>query len=430
MATNRYWTMTLVVMVAFLMGCGESDQTVQQPSRLLMIGIDSADWGLLDRMIEDQRLPNLAALRAQSASGTMRSFHPLEKSPLLWASICTGMKPEVHGIGHFVKGAEQSPLGANDWEAPAIWDIIGPVGRKSAVIGMWMTYPARDISGVLVSDYLQYSSTQKQTTERMISPDSLSAPLSSLRVTMDDIEDADLAHFLPVDKIPIVERKKPRLLPKLKAFFAADLTYLSVARELAKEDAFDFFFLYLRGPDMVSHKFWRFYEPEKGNLPRDPELEEILGQVVPRYYEWTDEAVGEVLSWFPEDRQVVTVSDHGFYGPRVVETSFRDATQEHTVNGIFTIRSPLYEPGTRFNQLELLSVCPTLLSLLGIPPAEDMPGGVLLKGLSDEGRQRLPDLERNRIESYQMLAPGDIEGGETPEIDEKIREQLRTLGYI
>ena len=61
----------------------------------------------------------------------MKTFFPLEKSPLLWASICTGVRPEVHGIANFVKGQDQEPVHGSAWRAPALWDILGAAGLST-----------------------------------------------------------------------------------------------------------------------------------------------------------------------------------------------------------------------------------------------------------------------------------------------------------
>ncbi len=421
----------LLLVTGILTGCSDTREQPFAVDRLLVIGIDAAGWSLLDPMIEEGRLPHLATLRSQSASGRMRSFMPLEKSPVLWASICTGLEPAKHGIGHFVTGKDAAPVRSSGWKAPALWDILGPVGGTTAIIGMWATYPARDINGVMVSDYLQYGSSRDEKREGMVAPDSLNAALGALLVTHEDIADADIERFIAPESIPVVTRLKPRLIQDLKTIFAADLTYLAVARELARTDPFNLFFFYLRGPDMVSHRFWRFLEPDKGRFARSAELDAALDQVVPRYYEWVDEVIAEVLGWFPSDRPVVTLSDHGFFGPRVVGGANRGGTAEHDVFGIFMVRSPLFEAGCRFDQLELLDIAPTMLALLGMPPSQEMPGHILPECWSEDGKRRFERLEKNRIETYQYLAPADVGDGEaTPEIDDKIREQLRSLGYI
>ena len=49
------------------------DKGGRPAAKLLVIGLDSADWRLLDPMMAEGRLPNLKAFRAQSASGRMQS---------------------------------------------------------------------------------------------------------------------------------------------------------------------------------------------------------------------------------------------------------------------------------------------------------------------------------------------------------------------
>ncbi len=150
-------SLLVILLVTLMTGCGGKEKAVDPEARkLLVIGIDSADWRLLNPMMDEGRLPNLKAFMAQSNHGRMKTFFPLEKSPLLWASIVTGVKPEVHGIQNFVKGSGQKPVTGSSWYAPALWDMIGAAGMSTAVAGMWTTYPARPIDGVMVRDYLPY----------------------------------------------------------------------------------------------------------------------------------------------------------------------------------------------------------------------------------------------------------------------------------
>ena len=124
----------------FLVGCSGQDKAADpEAGKLLVIGIDSADWRLLEPMMDEGRLPNLKAFMAQANHGRMKTFFPLEKSPLLWASILTGVRPEVHGIANFVKGSGQKPVTGSAWFAPALWDMIGAAGKSTAVAGMWTT---------------------------------------------------------------------------------------------------------------------------------------------------------------------------------------------------------------------------------------------------------------------------------------------------
>ena len=154
----------------------------------------------------------------------------------------------------------------------------------------------------------------------------------------------------------------------------------------------------------------------------------VFKDVVKNYYVWVDEVMGRVLGWFPPDRQTVIVSDHGFYGPR---RSGKKGTSEHSEWGIFLARSPLYEAGARFGHLTVLDICPTLLAMMGLPPAHDMPGAILTEPATKEGAKRLGKLDKHRVDSYMSLAPATGPAGERdPKVDEEIRKQLRSLGYI
>jgi predicted AlkP superfamily phosphohydrolase/phosphomutase len=418
-----------VALMILVSGCGVQEKSVDpEAGKLLVIGIDSADWRLLEPMMDEGRLPNLKAFMAQANHGRMKTFFPLEKSPLLWASILTGVRPEVHGIANFVKGSGQKPVTGSAWFAPALWDMIGAAGRSTAVAGMWTTYPARPINGVMVSDYLPYGRDRNRPLANLVYPDSLAEKVVAQRVAPEDLAGDVLLRFLNTDDLEAVEEKFPRDISKLREILAADMSYLAVSRMLKKSGDFDLFFFYLRGPDMISHHFYKFLTPDRGRAQVNPEAVAIFKDVVKRYYDWSDEVLGEVLSWFPPERQAVVLSDHGFYGPR---SSGDKGTNEHSEWGIFLVRSPLYEAGHQFGHLELLDICPTFLALMGLPPAADMPGRILTDGATGPGLKRIQKMEKQRVDSYLPLRPAVGPEGERDEgVDEEIRKQLRSLGYI
>jgi predicted AlkP superfamily phosphohydrolase/phosphomutase len=418
-----------MVLLFGLTGCGDQEIAVDpEAGKLLVIGIDSADWRLLKPMLDEGRLPHLRKFMEESSHGRMKTFFPLEKSPLLWASILTGVRPEIHGIDNFVKGSGQKPVTGSAWYAPALWDMIGAAGKSTAVTGMWTTYPTRPINGVMVSDYLPYGRRRDKPLANLVYPDSLTDKVVALRVDPESLGEDVLLPFLNADSLAPVEEKFPRDVAKLRDILAADMGYLAVSRMLAATGDFDLFFFYLRGPDMISHHFYQYMTPDRIHTAPDPQAVTIFQDVVQRYYDWSDEVMGEVLSWFPPERQTVVLSDHGFYGPR---KSGEKGTHEHSEWGIFLVRSPLYEAGREFGHLELLDICPTFLALMGLPPAKDMPGRILAESATGSGRERIQKMEKQRVDSYLPLRPATGPAGERDEgVDEEIRKQLRSLGYI
>jgi tetratricopeptide (TPR) repeat protein len=93
------------------------------------------------------------------------------------------------------------------------------------------------------------------------------------------------------------------------------------------------------------------------------------------------------------------------------------------------------KPGARLDDAGLLDVAPTLLTLLGLPAADDMPGRVLVEGLAGAAAEPLP-----RIASYENAAPPTAGGGapapaaaatrRDPAADEALLARLRSLGYL
>ena len=418
-------------------GCGRRAAAPVE-RRLTVLGIDAADWIPIDSLLAAGRMPNFARLLAQSTRADMISFVPLEKSPLLWASIATGRKPADHGVGGFVKedapGGDQTPVRGNVWRAPAFWDIANAAGLRSDVIGWWVTHPARPIAGVMVSDYLPWSVAGRVALGGLVCPDSLQAQAEKRRLAPDAVTDADLARFIDPQALargprtPAVERE----LQTLRALYAADRSYLEIGRWLAARDSTPLFVLYLRGLDLVSHEFWRYWNTDRSSSPVTADERALFGQVVPRYYMFVDEMLGEVLAWFPPDRPLVVMSDHGFYGGRQRKRGWTLGTEEHRREGIFVVRSPWHAAGARGGPIDLIDAAPTFLMLLGLPASAEMPGRPYAGELDADGRRFLKRLERHRVPSYQALTPraGADTAGVDPQVDEAIRRQLRSLGYI
>jgi predicted AlkP superfamily phosphohydrolase/phosphomutase len=68
--------------------------------RVIFVGVDGADWDIIENLMAQDLLPNFAELVENGATGPLRSVKPL-LSPLVWTTIATGKFPEDHGILNF-----------------------------------------------------------------------------------------------------------------------------------------------------------------------------------------------------------------------------------------------------------------------------------------------------------------------------------------
>ena len=68
--------------------------------KVLLIGLDGADWHVISPLIEAGKLPAFEKLVTSGSSGNVASLFP-SVSPLLWNSIATGKRAGKHGIHGF-----------------------------------------------------------------------------------------------------------------------------------------------------------------------------------------------------------------------------------------------------------------------------------------------------------------------------------------
>lgn len=101
--------------------------------RLLVVGIDGASWDQLDPLAAEGRLPALSALQERGHRAVLRAEEPLF-SPLLWTTMATGQRPEVHGIRGFRTRADQARV-------PRFWDIAVDQGRSVGLYKWLVTWP-------------------------------------------------------------------------------------------------------------------------------------------------------------------------------------------------------------------------------------------------------------------------------------------------
>jgi len=92
-------------------------------SRVLIIGLDGADFQVVRPFVDQGKLPHLAALLESGAHGLLRSTTP-PMSPAAWTSFMTGKNPGKHGVFDFGRrragSYELSLTDATARRAPAI----------------------------------------------------------------------------------------------------------------------------------------------------------------------------------------------------------------------------------------------------------------------------------------------------------------------
>lgn len=432
---------------------------------LVVIGIDGADWRLLDPLLERDELPRLRALRERGAFGPLKTLTPTI-SPPIWTTIATGRSPRAHGIRDFtiqrLLGVEEpllrfQPLRnvgfaalMSSFEAtglvqrglitsaarrvPAFWNIASFYRSPIAVVGWWATWPAEPILGFVVSERAYYEELAARR-KRTLLPPGLAHPaglMDELRgriLLPDQVTIEDVRPFVPelTDAVfQTMQVRHPSPLKGIRYELTYDISVFRTSHRLALdliERGRSFFaappdlFVLYKIVDGTCHTALKHSELIAPTRTLDDE-DRLFRHVVTGAYRAADAAVGELLDAVGE-ANVVVVSDHGF------DSEGGRYHHERDPDGILIASGPAFRPG-RIEGLRVLDVMPLLLQAKGLPLAEDLEGQLPREAFWPEFLESVPV---RSVSSYgRWGAPQAVQG--TAEAEATAIERLRALGYI
>ena len=403
-------------------------------ARVLLIGWDAADWKVIRPLVAAGRMPNLARLMAAGMHGNVATIYPV-LSPMLWTSIATGKRAYKHGIHGFSEplpdGSSVRPITLLSRKTKAVWNILNQTGHRSLVAGWWPSHPAEPLNGAMVSNHFPNSAAEPGAKTPLppgtVHPSSLAASLADLRVNPMEFSGEFIRMFVPeYDK---VDQAKDKRLHSLGKIIAETMSIHAVATELLATQPWDFAAVYYSGIDHFEHGFMGYHPPR---LPWVSEEDfAIYRHVVANAYCYHDAMLGVLLGFADADTTVILMSDHGFHSdhlrPGYVPAEPAGPAVEHRHFGILCMKGPTLKAGEPIYGASLLDICPTVLTLFGLPPAKDMDGKVLMTAFKEP-----PRLEP--IDSWDSV-PGDA-GTHPPstQLDPvasaQAFKQLVDLGYV
>jgi len=401
-------------------------------TRVFLIGLDGASWNVMNPLIRAGRLPNIKYLMEGGVYGNLSSLTP-SVSPIIWTSVATGKVPKKHGINQFgVRDNETgkwTPMTSNMRKTKAIWNILSDGEKKVGVVGWWATWPAEEVNGFLVSDRISYSRWMSRfnvspVETNLVHPPELINNISHLLITPGDLDDEKIRgfHNLSVSTLKRSggENSKNPIIREFMLAHSQDLTYHGMSIKMVEDNKdLDFFALYLRGIDIMSHAaMHQMILTQDGEIIDNGSMR--FGWMVSDYYEFTDRLVGEVLGKVDDDAVVVVVSDHGFEKQK--EGIF---SHSNSPDGIIIISGRHVRRGVVVNA-SVLDVTPTILYLMDLPVADDMDGRVLTEVFDPAlfAKYQVDSIPTYDTRVYTNSTP--LKSG----VDEAIEKRLRGIGYV
>ena len=260
--------------------------------RSVVVGLDGVPFTLLRDLQTNEHIPNMKAIFDTGYFGQTSVCIP-EISSVSWSSFMTGTQPGEHGVFGFMDfqpGTYKMYFpNFTHLKASTIWDDLKAEEKRTVVINMPATYPARPINGALISGFVAID------INKAVYPVSLIPHLKDLdyRIDVDTMKAREDYDFLFQDLYATLEGRKR----------AADFLW--------DDTDWDLFIIVITGTDRLMHFLWEAYGDET-HAYHDAFID---------YYKAVDRLVGHIYDRFralevPQtgDNKFYMLSDHGFTG--------------------------------------------------------------------------------------------------------------------
>jgi tetratricopeptide (TPR) repeat protein len=454
-------------------GGGKMPERIPTGLRVVLIGLDGADWNTIDPLVRAGRMPHLAKLLARGVRGPLRSYDPMI-SPLLWTTMATGKGPDEHGVADFQAVDTQSgrriPITSRFRKVKALWNILGDAGATSAFVAWWASYPAEEVRGFQISNLVAFETLRPRAGGNPFPagitwPRDYLATLGPRLKSAADLKYEDVRPILHIDRAAFdaaradllapppdpsrasssaasseVEESGGRKavqkpIPLALSILTGSLNYAIIGADLAARRP-DLAAIYFEGIDMMGHRFQHCMPPRLAICSEEEARQ--FGDAVTGFYAYQDALIGDIVRTAGDDATFMVVSDHGFRSGAVrpadaLPYTTQQPVEWHAPNGIFLLSGPGARRAASLGvRPTLFDIAPTLLHLAGLPAARDMPGRVLTEALEPGFAAAHPV---RGIASYETIGPErhapSIDGGpESRQAESDLLASLRSLGYI
>ncbi|MDH4207450.1 MAG: alkaline phosphatase family protein [Anaerolineae bacterium] len=262
---------------------GLFDRRKGKGKKVVVIGPDGTPLSLVQKLIVQGELPNFQRIFKDGSVRPMTSAIP-SVSSVAWSSFMTGKNPGKHGIYGFLDRRPNTYdtyiPNAAVMRAETLWEILSRHGKRVVVMNVPVTYPPRQVNGILVGCFLSPK------LEKATYPPQVAEQLKNMGYRID------------VDPWQAREDRDK---------FLEDLYYTLDKREEAmdhfmKTEDWDFFMLQIMETDRLHHFLWE--EMETGDPKYAPAFLKL--------YHKLDALLGRLYDRLGEDTTLIVMSDHGF----------------------------------------------------------------------------------------------------------------------
>lgn len=280
--------------------------------RVFILGLDGADWKILDHMIERGIMPTLKTMKDKGAWGALNSTIPPMTCPA-WISFGTGKNPGRFGVYYFTmkrkNSYEEAPYYfVRDPKGEHFWDILSNKGKKVGIVNIPIIHDPYEINGFMISGFTTPNKNYrigKKEVEEGISP-SISYPPGLME---DLVENIGEYHVDPPEKYTD-QWARMSVEERFRSFLKTMQIRKKALVHLARSREWDLMATDIMLTDRLCHELYQViaedgvkYDTDKGREFRDT-IENIYSEV--------DLVIKEIREAVGEDCYFFIMSDHGF----------------------------------------------------------------------------------------------------------------------
>ncbi|MGD9049060.1 MAG: alkaline phosphatase family protein [Anaerolineae bacterium] len=255
----------------------------KERKRVVFIGLDGTPYTFMQRLIVEGKAPNAARLAEQGSLMRMDSMWPWVSS-VAWSTMMTGVNPAKHNIFGFIDRDpatyKQFIPTARNMKAKTLWEVLSEAGKRVVVINVPVTFPPREVNGILVSGFLSPN------LDKAVYPPSYLPTLKSLGY----IVDADPWKARESKDLALEEVNKT-LDARIRTLF-----------HLYDNEEWDYLHVHVMETDRLHHFLWQQMDED------DP----TYAPAFYYFYKRIDNMLGRLANKLDENTTLMWMADHGF----------------------------------------------------------------------------------------------------------------------
>ncbi len=265
----------------------------QTKNKVFLFGIDGAAPELLfDTWLSD--LPTIRSLVERGCHAKLNSTIP-PITIAAWNAMLSGKEVSQLGVfGYSYKNAsgETKIADSSLIKTELLWDYLGHENKKTIALYVPLSYPAKPINGIMVTDFLTPGVNSNCTY-----PEQIKEKIKTLGNT---------ECFFDV-AVGLAGHKGLEVGVLIEKTYEMTKMQLALLNDLITTHDWDVCVAVMIGSDRLQHMLWNHFDPKHRKFIKNSPHANALKE----YYIYLDTELGKILKQLDDNTTIIVASDHG-----------------------------------------------------------------------------------------------------------------------